>query len=118
MPSSTESCSTLLSKQALADRLREVRLECFGDDAGLDLASSLAIPPRTWLNYEDGVTIPGEILLAFLVLTGTDPVWLLRGQGSRFRSAAQPAVVTLALNRVDDCDSPASALIEPDLDNL
>jgi hypothetical protein len=44
------------------------------------------LPTRTWLNYERGVTIPGEVLLRFIDLTSAEPRWLLTGQGPRYRS--------------------------------
>ncbi len=75
-------------KQALAERLRQIRLEQFGDEEGPELTRILNIPLRTWLNYESGVTIPGEVLLAFLVATNVDPCWLLRGEGAKFRATS------------------------------
>ena len=51
------------------------------------LAEALRLPSRTWANYEDGVTIPGEVLLEFLELTGVEPSWLLRGAGEMSRVA-------------------------------
>jgi hypothetical protein len=68
---------------ALARRIREIREENFGGDLDA-LAASLSIPARTWSNYEAGVTIPAEIILAFIELTGVRPIWLLEGTGSRY----------------------------------
>ena len=79
------------SKAAVAGRLRLVRIELFGEDGGHDLADRLGIPFRTWLNYESGVTIPGEILLLFLETAGIEPLWLLRGVGPRYRETATEA---------------------------
>jgi hypothetical protein len=31
------------------------------------------------------VTIPGEVLLRFLEVTGTEALWLLRGNGPKYR---------------------------------
>ena len=42
----------------LADRVREVRLELFGEHGGPRLAEALGIPHRTWHHFENGVTIP------------------------------------------------------------
>ena len=66
-------------KALLARRVREIRLEHFGE-YGVDiLAQALKIPPQTWLNYERGVTMPAEVLLGFLEVTGADPQSLLTG---------------------------------------
>jgi hypothetical protein len=65
---------------AFVERLIAVRRERFGNDIEL-LATALEIPEGTWLNYEAGVNMPAEVMLRFLVLTGTDPEWLLTGRG-------------------------------------
>jgi hypothetical protein len=52
---------------------------------------TLGLPVRTWLNYEAGVTIPGEVLLRFIDAAGVDAHWLLTGEGSRYRSADEKA---------------------------
>jgi hypothetical protein len=75
------------AKAAVAGRLRLIRLERYGEHGGPALADMLRLPSRTWANYERGVTIPGEILLGFLVLTGLEPLWLLRGAGEKYRMA-------------------------------
>lgn len=56
----------------------------FGDHGGPELARRLNLPARTWYNYETGVTVPAEVLLAFIDQTGANPVWLLSGEGERF----------------------------------
>jgi hypothetical protein len=38
------------------------------------------------MNYEQGVTMPSEILLLFIEATGVNPHWLLTGEGSKFAS--------------------------------
>ncbi len=73
----------------LARRVRQVRVERFGEHSVRELASRLEIPPQTWANFENGVIIPGELILAFLLLTDAEPMWLLRGEGPRFRSAPE-----------------------------
>ncbi len=70
-------------RDALACRLREVRLEVYGEHGGPLLAEALELPARTWANYESGVTIPGLVLLRFIEATGIAPHWLLTGQGER-----------------------------------
>jgi hypothetical protein len=78
-------------KSQLAERLRAIRIELFGERGGPELARQLEIPNRTWYNYEIGVTVPAEILLRFLEVTSVDPHWLLHGDGPKYRtpSAAQ-----------------------------
>jgi hypothetical protein len=74
-------------KREIARRVVEVRETLFGIDGGPQVARLLDLPARTWANYERGVTIPGEILLDFLVATGVDPDWLIEGRGPMFRGA-------------------------------
>ncbi len=64
-------------------RLREVREDLYGDGGAAALATALDVPEETWLNYERGVTMPADILLEFIELTGADPHWLLTGDGER-----------------------------------
>jgi hypothetical protein len=71
------------SSDALARRLREVRLAMFGEHGGPLLAEALDLPARTWFHYEAGLTIPGLVLLRFIELTGAEPHWLLTGEGQR-----------------------------------
>jgi hypothetical protein len=72
-------------KHGLSDRLRSLRTEFYGERGGPDLARTLGIPVRTWYNYENGVTVPAEIILRIVELTAIEPVWLLRGEGPKFR---------------------------------
>jgi hypothetical protein len=67
----------------LARRIREIRQDLFGENGLPALAEALNLPARTWLNYEQAVTIPASVLLHFLEVTGTDPHWLLTGEGDR-----------------------------------
>jgi Peptidase S24-like len=75
------------TKASLSERLRAIRAELFGERGGPELARRLGIPIRTWYNYESGVTVPAEVVLRFVELTGVDPLWLLHGEGPRFRTA-------------------------------
>jgi hypothetical protein len=68
----------------LADRVRAVRLDLFGEHGGPRLAGMLGIPHRTWLNYERGVTAPAEHILLLIELTGVRPHWLLTGEGANY----------------------------------
>jgi hypothetical protein len=74
-------------KASLSRRLREIRQELFGEHGGPELARRLNLPARTWYNYETGVTVPAEVLLAFIDQTGANPVWLLSGEGPKYRRA-------------------------------
>ena len=80
-------------KAQISGRLREVRQELFGEHGGPELARRLNIPARTWYNYETGVTVPAEVLLAFIDQTGTNPLWLLSGQGSKSRRGSEDQVL-------------------------
>ena len=73
-------------KAQVSTRLRDVRIELFGDHGGPELARRLSLPARTWYNYETGVTVPAEVLLGFIEQTGANPLWLLTGRGPRFRN--------------------------------
>src|SRR5437588_5573273 len=74
------------AKFELADRLRQLRSELFGERGGPELARRLGLPIRTWYNYESGVTVPAEVVLRIIELTSVEPMWLLHGQGPKFRA--------------------------------
>jgi hypothetical protein len=76
------------AKCDLGERLRQVRVEIYGKDGAPELAHILGLPEQSWSNYENGVTIPGDVLLELLVLTYVEPRWLLRGEGEKFRLPA------------------------------
>lgn len=69
----------------LASRLREVRLELYGQQGVPRLAEALKIPARTWFHYESGITIPGLVLLRFIAVSGIQPYWLLTGEGRKYQ---------------------------------
>ncbi|WP_197491179.1 helix-turn-helix transcriptional regulator [Planctomyces sp. SH-PL62] len=73
----------------MSRRLREIRQELFGDHGGPELARRLNLPARTWYNYETGVTVPAEVLLSFIQLTGTSPTYLVSGEGARYLGAGE-----------------------------
>ena len=64
----------------LAQRVRQVRLELYGENGSPVLAEALGIPAGTWANYESGVTIPALVAPKFIALTRADPNWLLTGE--------------------------------------
>jgi hypothetical protein len=66
----------------------------FGEHGGPELARRLNIPARTWYNYETGVTVPAEVLLGFIDQTGTNPVWLLSGDGPKYRRGLEDMVLS------------------------
>jgi hypothetical protein len=73
-------------KASIGGRLRLIRTELFGEDRGDEFADRIGVPFRTWSNYENGVLIPGEILLVFLEITRVEPTWLLYATGPRYRA--------------------------------
>jgi hypothetical protein len=80
-------------KAQISSRLREVRQELFGEHGGPELARRLQLPARTWYNYESGVTVPAEVLLNFIDQTGTNPLWLLSGQGPKYRRGSEDQIL-------------------------
>ena len=72
-------------KLDLAHRVRIIREELFGENGGPLLAQQIGVPYRTWMNYEDGCTIPAHAILRFIEVTDADPHWLLTGEGEPYR---------------------------------
>jgi hypothetical protein len=68
----------------LADRLREIREDVYGENGGEVLADALKITPQTWLGYESGVVVPVKIVLQLMVMARVDHHWLLTGQGQKY----------------------------------
>ncbi len=81
-------------KASISRRLRDVRQELFGEHGGPELARRLNLPARTWYNYETGVTVPAEVLLSFIDQTGANPVWLLTGEGDRYRREVEASALS------------------------
>jgi hypothetical protein len=81
-----------LPRHQIGARVREIRGELYGEHGARILADQLGIPPQTWLNFEAGVTIPAELILRFVEVTGVEPQWLLRGRGEKFRSSQGPEI--------------------------
>ncbi len=76
----------------LASRVREIRLDKFGGEGIANLSRAMNIPARTWEHFENGVMIPGWIILQFIEITGVEPHWLLTGKGERYRVPPVKAV--------------------------
>lgn len=81
-------------KASLSRRLREIRQELFGEHGGPELARRLNLPARTWYNYETGVTVPAEVLLGFIDQTGANPLWLLSGEGMKYRRGEDELILS------------------------
>src|ERR1700730_3552605 len=75
------------AKWQLADRIRMIRTELYGERGLAELAKQIGVPVRTWYSYETGVTVPAEVLLRFIELTHVEPLWLLHGQGNKIQAA-------------------------------
>jgi hypothetical protein len=58
------------------------------------MARRLGIPVRTWYNYEGGVTVPAEVILKIIELTSVEAVWLLHGEGPKFRNSKTERITT------------------------
>ncbi len=88
----------------LAERLREIREDFYGENGAQFLADALEIPLQTLLNYESGIVLPGHVVLKLIALTGVKPRWLLTGQGEKYNHNSQKAepcapTIILAENR-------------------
>ena len=68
----------------LAERLREVREDLYGEHGVQFLADALGIPPQAWLNYEAAVTMPADVVLKLIVTARVNPNWLLTGHGEKY----------------------------------
>jgi hypothetical protein len=74
----------IVDQATLADRVRQIRRERYGEAGPGALADGLGLPEGTWRNYEAGVMMPAAILLLFIEATRAHPHWLLTGQGDRY----------------------------------
>jgi hypothetical protein len=75
-----------MAENDLGERLRLVRIEVFGEDGSDVISEQLEVAPGTWDNYEEiGEAMPAQTLLRFIELTGVDPLWLMRGEGRKYR---------------------------------
>jgi hypothetical protein len=78
-------------RDGLFRRLRQVRIDLYGENGGPMLAEALHLPFRTWVNYESGITMPALVMLRFIVLTGVCPHWLLTGEPPQYIEAGRGA---------------------------
>ena len=49
------------------------------------MARRLGIPVAPGTDHEGGVTVPAEVILKIIELTSVEAVWLLHGEGPKFR---------------------------------
>ena len=73
-----------LQSSVLAERIRTIREDRFGEDGVSVLAYDLDLPVRTWLNYESGCVMPAQVLLSFINTTNASATWLLTGEGRMY----------------------------------
>ena len=72
----------------LAERIRSVRMDLFGEHGGPVLARLLRVPSRRLARIESGGPIPARIILQLIEVTGANPHWLLSGEGEKYRRPA------------------------------
>lgn len=75
-------------KSNLGHRVREIRLELYGNHGGPLLAGALGIPFWRLMTYEQGQVIPAQTILKFIETTGAHPHWLLTGEGMKYEHRA------------------------------
>ncbi len=71
------------ARQALAQRIRELRRRHFGPRGKEAFAQKLNVPLDEYVRYERGVVPPGELMVRMCELTGEDLQWLLTGVPAR-----------------------------------
>lgn len=94
------------AKNSLGARLAIIRDELFGARGGPEMARRLGIPVRSWYNYEEGITVPGEVILRFMELTAVEPMWLLHGREPKFRRGG-----SLGLSTGETGPAPVQSLL-------
>jgi hypothetical protein len=71
-------------KRELAERVRAIIHQAYGETGIQHVAAALGLPSRTLLNYLSGCTIPAETILSIIELTGVHPNWLMTGLEPRY----------------------------------
>ena len=71
-------------RREFAQRVREIRVDLYGEQGAPLLAAAMHLPTQTWLNFEAGCTIPAQVILRFIDLTSANPHWLLTGRGGKY----------------------------------
>ena len=80
-----------LTRKGLAERMQALVRETYGEQGVWYLASMLGLPPQTIRNYEAGCTIPAEVILEIIYITGVHPNWLLTGAGPKYLPVVRSA---------------------------
>lgn len=73
-----------VSNATLGRRIREIRMERYGEHGAALAAEAVCVPAKTWSNYESGVAIPASVILQFIAVTGVSPDWLLEGGDKKY----------------------------------
>lgn len=90
--------ATVRLKHSLSERIAALRVELCGDRGGVEFARRLGPQRHTWHKYEQGITVPGEVILRVIELTSVEPMWLLHGPGPKYRTGV-PVCPALAWPR-------------------
>jgi hypothetical protein len=72
------------SRKWIAERVRQIRIERYGENGGPVLAKAMGIPFHCWASYEAGVTMPSEVLLRFIQVTNSNPNWFLTNLDEKY----------------------------------
>ena len=104
-------------RSTLGERLRQIRIELYGDCGGPKIAHQLGITFRSWYNYELGVTIPGDLHLRFIESISVNPLWLFHRQGERFMSDRPALLSKVTPQQLDETPSPAPVADQKPIDS-
>jgi len=72
------------SRKWIAERVRQIRIERYGENGGPVLAKAMGIPFQAWASYEAGTTMPSEVLLRFIQVTNSNPNWFLTNMDDQY----------------------------------
>ncbi len=71
------------AREALAQRIRELRRRHFGASGKAAFAQKLGLALEDYAKFEEGVVPPGDVLVRICETTGEDLQWLLTGEAAR-----------------------------------
>ncbi|MDX2200323.1 MAG: helix-turn-helix transcriptional regulator [Phycisphaerae bacterium] len=71
------------AREALAQRIRELRRRHFGASGKAAFAQKLGLPLEDYAKFEEGVVPAGDVLVRICETTGEDLQWLLTGEAAR-----------------------------------
>jgi len=109
MPRATAGPEKLLERNAIAERLRAVRVTRCGDRGMVHFARDLDVHAETWRNCERVGALTADMLVRVIRLTGVSPLWVLTGEGPMLIEAAPVAVERRAM-RIRISRAPSDAL--------